>query len=107
MWICFSDSFLSIVSKGCAPDELCVRARRKGDIERVFSGAVVSEVGGTDYQFRAFLKRDVVADVLAQHVHALDYSNFKNSVRDRRLHDAFADIWRIMVSLQVRRPFCL
>jgi len=36
MWLMFSDCFLSVVSKDCGPAELLVRARREGDIEKVF-----------------------------------------------------------------------
>ena len=41
MWIMLSDSFLSIVHKDCAQDELLVRARRPSDIESVFPDAKV------------------------------------------------------------------
>ena len=36
MWLMMNDCFLSIVAKDCKEDELLVRARRPGDIERVF-----------------------------------------------------------------------
>ena len=42
MWIMLSDCFLSIVSKDCGPAELLVRARRAGDIEKVFPNAKVT-----------------------------------------------------------------
>ena len=42
MWIMMNNSFLSIVSKDCGPAELLVRARRAGDIERVFPDAKVT-----------------------------------------------------------------
>ena len=34
MWICLNNAFLSVVSKDCRPDELLVRARRKGELLR-------------------------------------------------------------------------
>ena len=43
MWICFSDSFLSIVEPAEKDGTLLVRARRDGDIERVFAGAKVEK----------------------------------------------------------------
>ena len=46
MWIMHSDCFLSIVSKGCGPTELLVRARRNGDIEKVFPSAKVTRNAG-------------------------------------------------------------
>jgi len=42
MWIMTNNSYLSIVSKDCGPAELLVRARRAGDIERVFPDAKVT-----------------------------------------------------------------
>jgi hypothetical protein len=37
-----NNSYLSIVSKDCGPAELLVRARRAGDIEKVFADAKVT-----------------------------------------------------------------
>jgi hypothetical protein len=68
MWICLSDAFLSIVDKGDPTHAtLLVRARRAGDIERVFPEAEVSAKGGSDYAFRARLPRrhDVYMDIWA------------------------------------------
>ena len=42
MWIMTNNSYLSIVSKDCGSAELLVRARRAGDIERVFPDAKVT-----------------------------------------------------------------
>ena len=94
MWICLSDSFLSIVDKGDPTRAtLLVRARRAGDIERVFPEAVVSTKGGSDYAFRARLPRGRVAARIAEAVDCIDYGNFKATVRERRRHDVYMDIW--------------
>lgn len=105
MWICLNEAFLSVVSKDCPADCLLVRARRRGDIERVFPGARVEETPGNDYLFRAVVKRSDVADALARQVEALDYDNFKNSVRDRKLHDAYASFWHTHARLQEIPPY--
>lgn len=105
MWLCLSDSFLSIVHKGCGPDHLLVRARRPGDIERVFPGAVVKQSTNTDYRYRAIVSRIEVADALIGQVMALDYDNFKNSVPDDRLHDAYAAFWNQHARLQPTAPY--
>jgi hypothetical protein len=42
MWIMTNNSYLSIVSKDCGPAELLVRARRAGDIEKLFPDAKVT-----------------------------------------------------------------
>ena len=105
MWLCFSDSFLSIVDKDCAPDELLVRARRDGDIERVFPGAEVEVTLGNDYRCRARIKRTDVAAAIAQRVMNIDYSNFKGSTKDRPLHDAYMGVWSAIGKLQPGGPY--
>lgn len=103
MWICLNDAFVSIVSKDCPPDCLLVRARRKGDIERVFPDAKVRTSMNTDYRYRAVVPRSVIAQALVDRVLDLDYSNFKASVEDDDLHDAYARVWGVMYGLQVAR----
>lgn len=104
MWVCLNDAFLSIVSKDCKPHELLVRARRKGDIEKLFPTAKVVRVDHADYLFRAVVKRTEVAAAMAGEVARVDYPNFKDSVDDDRLHDAYMRVWTAMASLQPRRP---
>lgn len=103
MWLCLNDSFLSIVRKDCAPDELLVRARRRGDITKVFSGAKVKQSGRTDYRFRAVVKVADVTAAFAREVSRIDYDNFKDSVRDQKLHDAYLRVWMALADLQPRK----
>ncbi len=103
MWIYLSDSFLSIVTSG-RKTHLTVRARKAGDIERVFPTAKVVETPGRDYAYRAEIARAAVAKVLADRVTAIDYPNFKDSVSDDQRHDAYADCWSAMSSWQKRTP---
>lgn len=105
MWICFNDCYLSVVAKDCAPDELLVRARRDGDIERVFPGASVSVRFDTDYRCRARIKRADVAAALAARVAAIDYGNFKGSTRDDALHSAYMGVWSSLGRLQPGGPY--
>lgn len=105
MWIFTSDSFLSIVHKDCQPDELLVRARREGDIEAVFPKAIVQKTVGTDYLYRARVKRDVVAAAMAKQVEQLNYDNFKNSIRDDQLHSAASRVWSVMAATQSIPPY--
>jgi hypothetical protein len=103
MWICLSDSFLSIVRKHPADTFLTVRARVKGDIERVFPNAEVQEGGGTDYPFRARITYEVVALAIADEIRAIDYGNFKDSVQEDDRHHAYFGVWRALFSLQSPR----
>lgn len=108
MWIMLSDAMFSIVEndreKYDVDRDLVVRARRKGDIERVFGvePSEVHESEDSDYRFRTFLSRQEVADVLAIEVLTIDYSNFKNSVLDADLREAYNKVWTALFSLQER-----
>lgn len=104
MWIMLSDCFLSIVSKDCARDELLVRARRKGDIEKIFPGAAVRRGGGSDYMYRSIIKKKAVAEAMVGEVNRITYPNFKNSVYDEDLHLAYMNIWLTMSRLQPDQP---
>lgn len=101
MWLCLNDTFVSIVQKNPDdPDTLTVRARRPGDIERFIPGVNIIENGGTDYRFRALVDRKTVMEAVAKRLLELDYSNFKNTVTDHELHDAYIDIWSAMMRTQ-------
>lgn len=112
MWLSFNDAFLSIVQPSAAderkhPGTLLVRARRPGDIERVFGDAAgtVERRPERDYLFRAFIDRFTVGNVVASRLLAVDYGNFKGSVRDPKLHDAYAAVWGVMARLQPTPPY--
>jgi len=104
MWLMLNNCFLSIVSKDCRRDELMVRARRRGDIKKVFTAArVVHTPYPADYRYRAVVKRTEVAKAIAAQVDLIDYGNFKDSVRDDRLHNAYMRVWGAMLSIEQHR----
>ena len=105
MWICLSDAFFSIVTAPGQPEHLLIRARRPGDLQRVFPGHAVKRTPGRDYLFRAVIPRLDVANALSEAVFGLAYGNFKNSVRDNRLHGAYHRIWDVMADLQPLPPY--
>src|SRR6516164_8434277 len=103
MWIFLHDAFLSIVEpqpKIIGAAHLMVRARVRGDIERVFPGVEVIEGGGTDYPFRSILPRGHIAEALVQRLMGIDYNNFKNSVEGAHRHDAYLDVWAASIKLE-------
>lgn len=105
MWFCFKDAFLSVVHKDCDDDELLVRARVKGHIEAIFPHAQVQRTAGADYLYRVVLKREEVGQVLMQLTLNYEAPNFKDSVKDHKLHHAYAQVWRTMAQLQKVPPF--
>jgi hypothetical protein len=108
MWIATNRGFLSIVSadptrlpaadkkrlKGAVP--LCVRARSADHLRAIFPGFTVYEWKGRDYPARIFIGQDELADIVAGLVRSVRYPNFKNSVADGRLHDAYMAVWSVM-----------
>lgn len=105
MWLCLNDAFLSVVDKSTKSNCLLVRARRAGDIERVFPGSVVRESTNTDYRYRADILRSAVADAVAERIKSIDYDNFKDSVGDDELHNAYSSVWSVMGRLQPGGPY--
>jgi hypothetical protein len=103
MWVYLNNAFLSIVAHRTNPEIILVRARLKGDIERVFPKAVVIESPRNDYRFHADVKRTEVSRVFADLVAGVKYDNFKHSVGEPDRHDAYVKAWEAMANLQRRR----
>jgi hypothetical protein len=100
MWIFLSDAMLSIVEHRDDAAVLMVRARVKGDIQRVFPKAEVLTTPAADYRFRANVPREEVAAAMTAAVEAINYDNFKNTVSDQARHDAYLDVWSATMGLQ-------
>ena len=100
MWVFLNNAMLSIVAHGSHPGVLLVRARSAGDIERVFPDAAVSETPTADYRYRADVPTETVAEALAAQVRAIDYPNFKSTVRDTGRLRAYHDVWDVMARYQ-------
>ena len=106
MWLCLNDAFLSIVQKDFPAGSLLVRARRPGDIEKVFGRDVkVKRSTDSDYLFRAIVPIGQVKMAMERAVENISYENFKDSVKDHTLHLAYARVWSTMAGLQNPRPY--
>lgn len=104
MWIMLNDAFFSIVQKdGTDRHSVLVRARRAGDIEKYFPNAKVTKTPKADYLFRATVRKAQVRSAMDQAINDITYDNFKNSVRDNDLHDAYLGVWLRMESIQPNR----
>jgi hypothetical protein len=101
MWIFMSGAMVSIVADRNNANNLLVRARAEGHIEKLFPKAKVFQVDGSDYLFRALVPRKTVSSVIAKEICSIEYDNFKNSVRDEALHNSYLDVWGVMQSYQL------
>ena len=93
MWIQLNNAFLSIVENRKKTTELLVRARVKGDIEKVFPEADVFEDNNADYKYRAFISKVIVAEKIMLKVTEINYDNFKNSVKEIKRKKVYGNIW--------------
>jgi hypothetical protein len=109
MWIALNTGFLSIVTAVPAllpkaevkrlKDEgapMCVRARNPEHLAALFPGRKVYQWKGRDYPARIFIGKAALAEFVAQQVLNVDYGNFKSSVGDHPLHDAYMGVWSVM-----------
>ena len=96
MWICLNNSFLSAVSDRNDPEGLVVRARKRGHLVDAFKGHdinIIKSPVGSDYAYRIRIKRKALAAIMAEKITNIDYDNFKNSVKDVKLHDMYLKWW--------------
>ena len=108
MWIFLNDAFLSIVQPKPhdvpkplrGRDLLLVRGRKKGDVERVFPKVRVTRTPNRDYMFRAFVPRHRVMETISRRLLDMEYTNFKDSVRNDERHDAYLKVWTTMYQYQ-------
>ena len=102
MWIVLNNSFLSIVKNRNNENELLVRARVKGDIEKVFSNAETFEDINADYKYRSYIKRKDVASAISKEIINIDYDNFKSSVSkdDNIRSNAYMNVWSALNKIQ-------
>jgi len=101
MWLFCQKGFLSIVEDENDNGRLLVRGRLRGDIEEYFPDANVFIDEDADYRFRAFIKRDQVADVVKQAVMDINYPKFKPYIRDKEIRGVYyLEVWSIMMTAQ-------
>ena len=103
MWLITNKGLLSIVEDRDDPKLLIVRARQDGLLEKMIEEAgVEARVWSdeyADYPNRAKMSRVDLTDLLYTQVLRIDYPNFKNSVRDRKLKSLLSRVWSVLSDL--------
>lgn len=106
MWIATNTAFVSVVEHRDDRDLVIVRGRIRGDVERFLnplpSGLrVIEEVTpDADYRFRATVDRRAFMHALMRAGRGVKYPNFKGSVRAKRRHDLYLQLWGVLRSAQ-------
>lgn len=103
MWIFLRDSFLSVVQHDEDRRFLQVRARIRGDIEKIFPEAVVAEDDRGDYRFCCTLSRERVAHTVALRLQHLDYSTINDVVDDSDRAIPYDRVYSAMLDEQIAR----
>ena len=103
MWVLLNNAFFSIVKNRNKKNELLVRARIKGDIEKVFPEANTFEDENADYRYRAFIETSIVADKISNEIFKINYDNFKNTISKDDLNRtiAYGNVWKELYKLQI------
>ncbi len=105
MWIFTSTGFVSAVVHRDDPDLIVVRARDRESLDPLIerTGAEVNPWQGGDYAFRIVMPRSEFTAWTAEQADAIDYTNFKDSARDRRgggFVKALGKVWSVMYAFQ-------
>lgn len=105
MWVFTKNGFFSAVQNFKNPDLIHVRARFKGDLERLCEEyGVAPEVvstPGNDYPFRMDFTREKWAEIMSEEARRIDYPNFKNAVHFAEgaslcRNNAYLSVWEVL-----------
>ena len=107
MWLMTNLGFFSVIQKE-NDDFLTVRSRIKRDLEVLKERYIpnlghIIHGGGTDYQYRAKVSHDDMAEAVKKIVMDIDYPNFKNSVAEkqgRKRAKVCGELWEVLTTLQ-------
>ena len=95
MWICMENCFVSAVQDRNDPNGLAVRARSQEHLTQLFPTKAIAITPEADYAARVFATKAEFAAVVTERIRAISYPNFKNSVRDHRLHQLYSEFWML------------
>jgi len=98
MWIGLNDGWLSIVKNLNDEKTLLVRARSEKHLLNVFPNCKHWVDFEADYPHRAYIDREIVMNVITQRIMDIDYPNFKNSVEEHTLVNAYHRVWETMAN---------
>lgn len=105
MWVFCKAGFFSAVEHRDEPDRVMVRARFKGDLERLcLKHGLKPEVSVTsdaDYRYRATFLKTLWAEIVRREAEAIDYDNFKDAVHEGTVRDrAYMGCWSALLRAQ-------
>lgn len=93
MWICFNDAFVSVVASDKDPKVLMVRARAHDHLTNLFGTHKIHVTPDNDYRYRVYCDKGTWQNIVDARIQNIDYTNFKNSVKNKKLHDLYLEFW--------------
>ena len=101
MWLYCKSGFFSAVEHFDRADTVHVRARFRGDLERLCRAhglkAAVTETPDGDYRYRMDFPKGDWARIASEEAAGIDYCNFKDAVHDGTERDAaYLGAWSAM-----------
>ena len=101
MWVMTNVGFISAVAYPGEEHLVLVRARAPGHLTEIF-GEETEEIHSPrrDYAWRTIVTKTQMKKAMDKLVDDIDYTNFKDSVKDEELHDAYVGVWTEMYIYQ-------
>ncbi len=114
--------FFSIVAHRNISSAVLVRARAREHLEALDKELPakppreIEDTPDADYPYRMIVARRDMAEWLSEHVHAIDYDNFKNAAHARAVHKkldigelgaayvrSLHEVWSVMRNITIRK----
>jgi hypothetical protein len=107
VWIFLNTGFVSIVEDNSDNRYLLVRARREEHLQSFLKkyNFPISISTTSDYKYRAHVPRETVAKLVYEHAKSINYTNFKDSILEKKLSDICTQVWYIVARLQDTIPW--
>ena len=75
------------------PEKFWIKSRRKEHLNTYFSEERIIESNGSDYQYRVEISKEELSEIFSYLPQEIDYTNFKDSIKDKPLHHAAKLVW--------------
>ena len=105
MWVFLPDAFVSVVADWNSKEHLYIRARFRGDLERLpwpSKSPKVQETPDRDYRYRVRVTRQAWADLLVRVAMNMDWTNVKNAIPNTpehfRRYKGMSSVWGVMMN---------
>ena len=104
MWIIMNDSFVSVV-KDKKSNNLVIRSRNFDDLLAIVPSNKIIITEDRDYRFRTWMNKKEFSKIIANRIEAIDYPNFKDSVKQKDRHHFYQKVWQVLFFFDRKRRY--